>query len=150
MDRDGQAPRPLDPAEIEALLALDVPAQLATLDRDGFPHVTPLWFLWIDGAFYMTSIADRPHLRRIAGNPRVGVLVDTEDSERDDGQRPNRQARAIGDAELLPDSGGQWRSRITEKYLRGPGAAASVASRAADERVVMRLRPVRVVAVASV
>lgn len=143
-------PRPLDPAEIEALLALDVPARLATLDRDGFPHVTPLWFLWIDGAFYMTSIADRPHQRRIAGNPRVGVLVDTEDPERDDGQRRNRQARAIGEAALFPDSGGQWTSRITEKYLRGPGAAASVASRAADERVVMRLRPVRVVAVASV
>lgn len=52
-------PRPLDPAEIEALLALDVPARLATLDRDGFPHVTPLRFLWSDGAFYMTSIALR-------------------------------------------------------------------------------------------
>jgi hypothetical protein len=29
-------PRPLDPVEIEALLALDVPARLATLDRDAF------------------------------------------------------------------------------------------------------------------
>ena len=94
-------PRPLDPAEIEALLALDVPARLATLDRDGFPHVTPLWFLWIDGAFYMTSIADRPHLRRLAVNPRAGVLVDTEDAERDDGQRPNRQVRAIGEAQSI-------------------------------------------------
>ena len=52
-------PRPLAPGEIEALLA-----------------------------FYMTSIADRPHLRRLAGNPRAGVLIDTEDAERDDGQRP--------------------------------------------------------------
>jgi len=143
-------PRPLDRAEIEALLALDVPARLATLDRDGFPHVTPIWFLWTDGAFYMTSIADRPHLRRIEGNKRAGVLVDTEDSERDDGQRPNRQVRAIGDAEVFADSGWEWTARITKKYLHGPGAAASIASRAADERVVVRLRPVRVVAVASI
>ena len=92
--------------EIEALLVLDVPARLATLDRDGFPHVTPLWFLWSDGAFYVTSIADRPHLRRPAANPRAGVLVDTEDAERDDGQRPNRQVRAIGEAEVFSDSGG--------------------------------------------
>jgi PPOX class probable F420-dependent enzyme len=143
-------PRPLDPVEIEALLALDVPARLATLDRDGFPHVTPLWFLWSDGAFYMTSVADRPHLRRLAANPRAGVLVDTEDAERDDGQRPNRQVRAIGEAQVFSDSGGQWTTRITEKYVRGAGAAASIASRAADQRVVVRLRPARIVAVASV
>ena len=87
--------------------------------------MTPLWFLWIDGAFYMTSIADRPHLRRIAGNPRVGVLVDTEDSERDDGQRPNRQARAIGDAELLP----RQRRAVEVADYRGsrPGRLRSVA-----------------------
>jgi nitroimidazol reductase NimA-like FMN-containing flavoprotein (pyridoxamine 5'-phosphate oxidase superfamily) len=145
-----KGPRPLDPGEIEALLALDVPARPATLDRDGFPHLTPLWFLWTDGAFYMTSIADRPHLRRLAVNPRAGVLVDTEDPERDDGQRPNRQVRAIGEAEMFPDSGGLWTSRITEKYIRGPGAAASIAARAADQRVVVRLRPARVVVVASV
>jgi hypothetical protein len=41
-------------------------------------------------------------------------------------------------------------TRITEKYIRGPGAAASIASRAADQRVVVRLRPARIVAVASV
>ncbi|MGZ4188176.1 MAG: hypothetical protein ACXVVQ_11275 [Solirubrobacteraceae bacterium] len=98
----------------------------------------------------MTSIADRPHLRRLAGNPQAGLLIDTEDAERDDGQRPNRQVRAIGKAEVFPDSGGQWTSRITEKYVRGPGAAASIASRAADDRVVVRLRPDRIVAVASV
>jgi nitroimidazol reductase NimA-like FMN-containing flavoprotein (pyridoxamine 5'-phosphate oxidase superfamily) len=143
-------PRPLDPGEIEALLALDVPARLATLDRHGFPHVTPLWFLWADAAFYLTSIADRPHLRRLAGNPRAGLLIDTEDAERGDGQRPNRQVRAIGEAEVFPDGGARWTSRITEKYIRGPGAAASIASRAADERVVVCLRPARVVAVASV
>jgi hypothetical protein len=38
--------RPLDSGEIEALLAIDVPARPATLDRNGFPHVTPLRFLW--------------------------------------------------------------------------------------------------------
>ena len=143
-------PRQLDPAEIEALLALDVPARLATLDRDGFPHVTPLWFVWDEGAFYMTSIADRPHLRRVSHNPRAGLCIDVEDPERADGQRPNRQFRAVGDARLFPDRDGRWTARITRKYLHGPSAAASAAARAADERIVVCLRPVRVVAVASV
>ena len=54
------------------MLELDVPARLATLDTRGFPHVTPLWFLWTDRAFYFTRFADRPHLRRLAENPRAG------------------------------------------------------------------------------
>jgi hypothetical protein len=51
---------------------------------------------------------------------------------------------------VFPDSGGQWTTRITAKYVRGPGAAASIASRVSDQRVVVRVRPARVVAVASV
>lgn len=127
-----------------------MPAHLATLDSDGFPHITPLWFVWEDGAFYMTSIADRPHLRRLAGNPRAGLGIDVEDPERADGQRPNRQVRAIGNAELCPDHQAAWTTRTTEKYVRGPAAAASVSARAADERIGIRLRPTALVAVASV
>ena len=143
-------PRRLESGEIEALLALDVPARLATLDRDGFPHVTPLWFVWKDGAFFMTSIADRPHLRRLSHNPRAGVCIDVEDPERADGQRPNRQVRAIGDAELFRDRDAQWTNRITQKYVRGSAAAEMIATRAADDRLVICLRPARVIAVASV
>ena len=143
-------PRELAAAEIETLLELDVPARLATLDRHGFPHVTPLWFLWHDGGFYMTSIADRPHLSRLSRNPRAGLCIDTEDAERDDGERPNRQVRAIGEAGLFPDRGGEWTARITEKYVRGPLGRTRMRARTADERVVVCLRPARLVAVASV
>jgi nitroimidazol reductase NimA-like FMN-containing flavoprotein (pyridoxamine 5'-phosphate oxidase superfamily) len=143
-------PRRLDAREVDALLALDVPAHLATLDSHGFPHITPLWFIWDDGAFYMTSIVDRPHLRRLATNPRAGIGIDVEDPERDSGQRPNRQVRAIGTAQLFPDDNAAWTTRITQKYVQGPAAAASIASRAADARIAICLRPTRLVALASV
>ncbi|MDQ6804020.1 MAG: pyridoxamine 5'-phosphate oxidase family protein, partial [Actinomycetota bacterium] len=81
-------PRRLEPGEIDSLISLDVPARLATLDQDGFPHVTPLWFVWADGAFFMTSIADRPHVRRLSHDCRAGLCIDVEDPERTDGQRP--------------------------------------------------------------
>ncbi len=145
-----RAPRRLASDEIETLLAADVPARLATLDRDGFPHVTPLWFVWTDGAFYMTSLVDRPHVRRLMRDPRAGVCVDLEDPERIDGQRPNRQVRAVGSAELLPDREATWTTRITEKYVRGPATAHRIDTRAADQRVAIRLLPGRLVAVASV
>lgn len=142
-------PRRLSDREIEELLALDVPARLATLDTLGYPHLTPLWFMWSGGAFYMTSISDRPHLRRLEQNPRAGVLVDVEHPERRDGERPNRQVRAIGDAELFPDAEGEWTRRITLRYVVGPTAARRAATRAADDRTVIRVRPKRLVALAS-
>jgi nitroimidazol reductase NimA-like FMN-containing flavoprotein (pyridoxamine 5'-phosphate oxidase superfamily) len=143
-------PRPLSEDEIEALLALDVPARFATLDAEGFPHVTPLWFVWEEGAFYLTSYSDRPHLRRLAGNPRAGLCVDVERPAREDGERPNLQVRATGRAELFPDQGGAWTRRIDEKYVRGPAGAAHGSARTAHPRVVIRLRPDRLLAVGSV
>jgi nitroimidazol reductase NimA-like FMN-containing flavoprotein (pyridoxamine 5'-phosphate oxidase superfamily) len=136
-------------AEIEELLALDVPVRLATLDADGVPHVTPLWFLWANDAFHMTSIEDRPHVRRLATDPRAGLVVDVEAAELADGERPNRQVRAIGRAALSADADGHWTRRITHKYLRGPGAAEAAAARASDPRLLIRLVPTRLVAVAS-
>ena len=52
--------------------------RLATVDANGYPDVTPLWFLWADGAFHVTSRPEAPHLDRLARDPRVGVLVDVE------------------------------------------------------------------------
>lgn len=106
--------------------------------------------VWTGGAFYMTSIADRPHLRRVEDNPRVGIGVDVEDPECPDGQRPNRQVRATGVAELLADDAAIWTTRITEKYLRGPAALERAQARSHDERLVICLRPQRLIAVASV
>ena len=98
----------------------------------------------------MPSIVDRPHLRRLLNNPKAGLCIDVEDSERTNGQRPNRQVRAIGNAELFTDHRAQRTSQITEKYVRGPAAAEHIAARAADERLVISLRPTRLIAVASV
>jgi nitroimidazol reductase NimA-like FMN-containing flavoprotein (pyridoxamine 5'-phosphate oxidase superfamily) len=143
------APRRLSDPEIEALLAADVPVRFATLDPDGYPHVTPLWFVWADGAFHMTSFTGKPHLRRLASDSRAGACVDDESAQREDGERPNRQVRATGDAETFPDVGGEWTRRITAKYVTGPGLAIQLERRLAAERIVIRLKPQSLVAVAS-
>jgi hypothetical protein len=111
--------RPLGKEEIAGLLASDVIARVATIDADGYPHVTPLWFLWADGAFHLTSDAGRPHLARLRANPRAGLVIDVEGEQCADGERPNRQVRAVGDAVLSPDVGGAWTVRIWGKYIGG-------------------------------
>jgi hypothetical protein len=94
--------------------------------------------------------AHRPNVRRLSHNCRAGLCIDVEDPERTDGQRPNRQVRAIGNVELALDRDAEWTTRITEKYARGPGRSEMISSRAADDRVVICLRPMKLVAVASV
>lgn len=143
-------PRRLTDHEIEALLACDVVASLASIDADGFPHITPLWFVWTDGSFWMTSFADRPHLRRLEQNPQAGVLVATEAEQRPDGERPNQQVRAIGRVTLAADHDDAWTRRVREKYLGGPHGTGALARETDAARIVISLRPERLVAVASV
>jgi hypothetical protein len=143
--------RPLSDEEITGLLASDTVARLATIDASGYPHVTPLWFLWADDAFHLASDAGRPHLARLQANPRAGLVIDVEAGQHPDGQRPNKQIRAVGNATLSPDTGAAWTRRIWDKYINGPTARNALDERLGDrQRVLIRIAPIRITAVASV
>lgn len=143
-------PRKLEAVEIAAVVGLVVPLRLATIDELGFPHVTPLWFEWDAGAFWMTSLPHRPHVRRLLANPRASACVDVEEDEQFDGERPNRQVRAVGKAEVLDGVGGERTRRITQRYLSGPGLEPMLRKRTGARRVAIRLEPTELVAIASV
>src|SRR5579859_2136540 len=75
---------PMDPRE---LLGRDLVLHLVTLRRDGAPRITPLWFIYEDYAFHMTSGAGKPHLRDLARDPRCAVIVGAEIDPAPDGER---------------------------------------------------------------
>ncbi|MFF0500074.1 pyridoxamine 5'-phosphate oxidase family protein [Nocardia aobensis] len=139
--------RRLDELEVEHLLFSDTVARLATIDSHGYPHVTPIWFLCVDGVFHLTSYVGRPHLDRIVRNPRVGLVIDVEAALRPDGERPNKQVRVIGDATVSPDRGGVWTARIRTKYV---DAATCAADNVARERALITVVPRTITAVASI
>ncbi|MGW5106724.1 pyridoxamine 5'-phosphate oxidase family protein [Nocardia sp. NPDC004123] len=142
--------RSLESPEVGELLSLNVVAHLATVDAEGYPHVTPIWFLWSDGVFVLTSYSGRPHLGRIMRNPKVGLVIDVEGALRTDGERPNRQVRVIGDAKVSNDSNAFWTHRIRAKYIdvsTAPGAVGWVPDR---QRMLITITPRKITAVASV
>ena len=144
-------PRPLSHQETAELLSSDAVARLATIDADGYPHVTPLWFLWADGAFHLASDSGRPHLARLQANPRAGLVIDAEAPQRPDGQRPNKQVRAVGNATLTPDTAAIWTRRIWDKYINGTTARQAAEHRLGNrQRVLITITPARIIAVASV
>jgi PPOX class probable F420-dependent enzyme len=67
----------LTPAEQAAFLREGHKAALATLDKDGFPHVVAMGFLAKDDAIYMTSYAKAQKVVNIKRNPKVGLMIET-------------------------------------------------------------------------
>jgi PPOX class probable F420-dependent enzyme len=63
-------------AEIDARLASTALARLATLRPDGMIHLTPIWFDWDGEVFRLTLGAGRVHLKNLAADTRVSILID--------------------------------------------------------------------------
>jgi len=130
----------LDENERARLLAADVSAALAFLDERGHPRIVPCWFLWEDGAFHVTSVADKFHVRCLRRDPRASICVEVERVTA--GRvRANRQVKAVGTVDVLADPDGTWTRRVREKYLRA--AALEDVAAARRDRVVLRLVPER-------
>ncbi len=140
--------RDLEDHEVDALLSLDIPAYLATIDAQGFPRVTPIWFMWSQGLFYMTSYASKLHVKDLQRNPRCGLCVELEKINAD-GARPNWQVRVAGAARLYADAKGTWTRRISTKYMQGNDAQQQIARRAASDRLVIELAPQRLAGLGS-
>ena len=66
----------LTEAEREAFLTDLRIGRLATMREDGWPHVTPIWYVWEDGRFVLSLGKSRRHLRNIARDPHVTLCVD--------------------------------------------------------------------------
>ncbi len=67
----------LTPEEQEHFLRGATKAALATVDKDGFPHVVAMSFVARDGAIYMTSYAKAQKVVNARRNPRVAVMIET-------------------------------------------------------------------------
>lgn len=139
--------RALTQEETALLLARDLPAHLATLDAAGFPRITPIWFVFAEGVFYMTSVAGKRHLADLARDPRAAICIDDEELVSVAGRRRNRQVKGRGRAELFADEEGMWTRRITHKYTAGAEGEALAQRRAAQPRIVIRLSLERLIAI---
>ena len=135
--------RTLSQQEITHLLSLAIPAQLATLDPAGFPRVTPIWFLWEDGIFYMSSGQERRHVHDLARDPRAGLCIALEEGQAPGGSRPYRQIVVRGYAQVQPDTDEIWARKLILKYITGQAGVLRAQQSAGKPLAVIALRPER-------
>lgn len=67
----------LTPEEQAQFLRENRKCALATIDRDGFPHVVAMNFVVRDGAYWMTSYGKAQKVVNIRRDPRVALMVET-------------------------------------------------------------------------
>jgi PPOX class probable F420-dependent enzyme len=67
--------------ELVDRLATERNVWLVTLRPDGSPHLTPIWFVWADGAFWLCTSGGNAKARNLGRDPRVALSLE-------DGDRP--------------------------------------------------------------
>lgn len=138
--------RPMDGEERRAfLMAGTRTGMLATVRRDGSPHVAPIWFVLDGDDVVLTTGAATAKGRNLRRDPRACLAVD-------DPRPPFAFVRIDGDAELSDDPGPllEWATRIAARYM-GPGLAERYGRRnAVPGELLVRIRPRRIVSEAGV
>ncbi len=128
----------LTAAEVDEFLGTrGVLMRIATVDADGDPHVTPIWFVYEEGRVWFTPREQSRWRGHIAGHPRIAVTIDEEAA-------PYRKVIVEGEAELVHDLGEDdvWRDRyrrIAERYTSAEGTAAYVSNTIDQARALMAL-----------
>jgi nitroimidazol reductase NimA-like FMN-containing flavoprotein (pyridoxamine 5'-phosphate oxidase superfamily) len=119
--------------------------RLATMREDGWPHVTPIWYVWEDGRFLLTLGKSRRHLGNIARDPHVTLIVD-EDPRTSDLTKSPRAVVCYGFGQLVEDDVGvrEITAKVEDRYLpadvRGPELEELIWF---EGRVGVEIEPVR-------
>jgi nitroimidazol reductase NimA-like FMN-containing flavoprotein (pyridoxamine 5'-phosphate oxidase superfamily) len=131
-------------SEIDQLLAGARNLQVATNGRDGYPHLTTLWFAMIDGFVTFRSFTKSQRIVNLRRDPRITVLAET-----GDGYAELRGVMIQGTAELDPDP-----ERVMATYLAvmrkeepatTPAAVDAMFGRFRHKNTVVKVVPNRVI-----
>jgi len=63
-------------AEVDEFLTAERTCRVATVSRDGRPHVVPLWFVWDGASLWLNSVVRSQRWTDLQRDPRVAVVVD--------------------------------------------------------------------------
>ena len=116
-------------------------AALATIDKDGFPHVVAMNYFAKDGAFYMTSYGKAQKVVNVRRNPKVALMMETGDAYAE-----LRGVMIRGHCEILEGEAAvkaAFESRAGAQADPSPVQPGAVAS--APKRVVLKIVPQKVV-----
>lgn len=116
-------------------------AKVATVRKDGRPHVAPVWFDLDGDELVFTTGGSSVKGRALRRDPRVSIAVDDE-------RPPFAFVIIEGTATISEDLAElrAWATRIAGRYMGAAAAEAYGARNGVPGELLVRVRPVRVVA----
>lgn len=125
--------------DAETLRFLDRPLlmRMATLGSDGYPQVTPVWYLHENGSLFASTERDRIKYRNIMRDPRVGASIDDD--------HPYRGISVKGVAQVHSGDIVALVRRIVVRYIVADELDALMGWLFKGPRVVIEIKPISVV-----
>jgi PPOX class probable F420-dependent enzyme len=129
--------------EVAAFLAERRKLHVATIDRDGAPHLMPMYFLMVEGAVTFWTYTASQKVVNLRRDPRIAVMAEDGEAYFD-----LRGVQVVGRARLTTDVAlvAAFGERLYERYfspLDENGRA--YVGRAARRRTVVTVEPLRIV-----
>lgn len=129
-------------AQVLEFLQADRHAILATNGRNGFPQLTPVWYLFEDNVLYVSAQTRTVKVRNLRRDPSVTVCVDG-------GRGDARYVALRGKAELIEP--GERQNALRRRIIRHYHADQEQAERYYETiqdtvSAIITLRPERIVA----
>jgi PPOX class probable F420-dependent enzyme len=119
----------MTPSQIETFLEAPRHAIIGTKRKDGPPQLSPVWYVYQEGRFYISIGAETAKLRNLQRDPRVGLCID--------GGHPDARAVMIyGTVELVEGDDPlrkEMRWRIIRHYHESEDAARHYAQEVEDQ-----------------
>ena len=138
-------------SEIKKFLMKDTfTGKLATVKKNGSPHVVPIWFVVevnnrnrnTVGGIYFTTGRDSVKANNIQRDSRIGICVD-------DQTPPFSFVSICGNAKLIPYRQKEvlkWATKIAERYMGKKNAKAYGERNSGEDEVLVRIRPIKIIA----
>jgi PPOX class probable F420-dependent enzyme len=124
------------PSRLEAFLAEPRNIIVAGIRKDGRPHLSPNWFFWDGGKFYVSTTRKRVKYHMFRRDPRAELVVDDAT-----GHRYVHVSGTVEIREDVPAELPRFRA-IREKHGRVvPPDDQLAAELTADDRVLLAITP---------
>ena len=138
-------------SEIKKFLMKDTfTGKLATVNKNGSPHVVPIWFVVevnsrnrnTVGEIYFTTGRDSVKAKNIQRDSRISICVD-------DQAPPFCFVSICGNAKLIfyrQKEVLKWATKIAKRYMGRKNAKAYGERNSGEEEVLVRIRPIKIIA----
>ena len=125
--------------EREAFLRAANVAVLSTVDSRGRPHAAPVWYLYDNGTFRISTGADSQKHKNVEANPNISLVIDQR-------ELPYYAVMIQGTAEIGPPFSDDDSMRLAVRYLGeqlGKGYAES--QRGNEASVTLTIKPRKII-----